>query len=248
VGLDGVFIGFESNSAPQLRRYSKGIRKDVNYQAYRFLTEQLGIRVEMGFIALDPLMGNEWRQTMQENLEFVKATRMYEYSPAFISEMRALEGTVYLQMLEKHNLKRDLIEGTLEYDYEYLNPEVREFVAWIEPFFSTRKDGSNPYYMLKNTLKVMKRNGNLNEELFELSNMLAFAEIDFVEGLLDVDFNHHWVGKFLQEQCVSRICSILDKMKTSLARETTMQDSQIETIVKSLERAIEYMENYHTVE
>jgi hypothetical protein len=197
----------------------------------------------MGFIAIDPLMGSEWRQTMRENLAFVKATRMYEYSPAFISEMRALEGTLYLQMLEKHNLKRDLIPGTLEYDYEYLNPEVKQFVERIEPFFSTRKASSNPYYMLKNTLKMMKRHGILSEELFDLSNLLAFAEIDFVEGLLDMDFNYRWAEKFRREQFVDRACSILDKMNEILAR-GDIQDSQVETLTEYLGPAIEYMENH----
>lgn len=248
VGLVGVFIGFESANDNQLRRYGKGVRKDVNYQAYQFLTLELAIRVEIGFIAIDPLMGRDWRETMRDNLAFIKATRMYEYSPAFISEMRALEGTNYLKMLEKHNLKRNQIPGTPEYDYEYLNPEVEQFMAYIEPLFSTRKKGSNPYYMFKNTLKSIKRNGILSQKLFGLSNRLALAEIDFVERLLDEDFNHNRIMKSLFIQCASRILSILYEIKEFLAREALMQNSQLKMLTEFLGQAIAYLEAFHTME
>ncbi len=247
VGLDWVFIGFESASDSQLKRYAKGIKKEVNYEAYNFLTGVLGIQVGFGFIGIDPLMGDEWRETMKENLSFIKATRMYEYSPSFLIEMRAFEQTPYLKMLEDRGLKKERIPGTLEYGYEYLSPEVKQFVTDLKPFFSNQvMEDSNPYYKFKNTLKVIirgNRQNPLSKELFDLSDHLAITEINYVESLLEADITDRNFVEELKENVTRELLSTLERIEHKLSTsQLPFQFSEGKRLQDDLEKAITHFE------
>lgn len=247
VGLDWVFIGFDSASDPQLKRYAKGIKKEVNYEAYNFLTGVLGIQVGFGFIGIDPLMGDEWRETIKDNLAFIKATKMYQYSPSYLIELRAFEQTPYLKMLEERGLKKNLIPETIEYSYEYLSPEVKQFVEYLKPFFSNQViEDSNSYYKFKNTLKVVIRGNRKNfssDELFCLSDRLALTEIKYVESLLEADITDKKFVEELKKDVTREILSILKRIEHKLsASQLPFQLSEVRRLQDDLEQAITHFE------
>lgn len=62
-GLRKVFLGAESFSDSQLRRYAKGVTPSANLSAIALLVDVLGLDVEIGFMPFDPLV------TLEELLE-----------------------------------------------------------------------------------------------------------------------------------------------------------------------------------
>lgn len=67
-GLDKVFVGVESGSDEQLRRFGKGTTVEQNIIAIRLLTS-IGINVRIGFIMFDPLMQNT--DDIRNNISFL---------------------------------------------------------------------------------------------------------------------------------------------------------------------------------
>ena len=70
-GLEKLFVGIESGSDNQLKRYNKGIKKSDSVIAIRILTA-LGISPRFGFITFDPLM--QGFNDLKENIEFLSRT------------------------------------------------------------------------------------------------------------------------------------------------------------------------------
>ncbi|HEU5409357.1 MAG TPA: radical SAM protein, partial [Nitrospira sp.] len=68
-GLDRLFMGIESGSDSQLRRYGKGIKAEHSIIAIRILTA-LGIPVRFGFITFDQLMVG--LAELKENIAFLE--------------------------------------------------------------------------------------------------------------------------------------------------------------------------------
>jgi hypothetical protein len=67
-GLARLFIGVESGSTSQLKRYGKGITPEQSIMALRILSS-LGIEIRIGFVMFDPLMTF---QELNENVEFLE--------------------------------------------------------------------------------------------------------------------------------------------------------------------------------
>ena len=86
-GLTRIFIGLESGSSSQLRRYGKQISVNGNYKAIEILRE-IGIDVVAGFIPIDHIMTLE---ELQENLKFLRRTGMYLKVSNPLSVMRTQE-------------------------------------------------------------------------------------------------------------------------------------------------------------
>ena len=70
-GLDRLFMGIESGSEAQLRRYGKGIKPEHSIFAIKILSA-LGIPLRFGFITFDQLMIG--LKDLKENIDFLERT------------------------------------------------------------------------------------------------------------------------------------------------------------------------------
>lgn len=88
-GLERLFIGVESGSEEQLKRYGKGTTPKQNIIAIRIATA-LGIKIRVGFVMFDPLM--EDRQDLLYNMQFLarEDVIMKKMNP-WLSEERILD-------------------------------------------------------------------------------------------------------------------------------------------------------------
>lgn len=98
-GLSKIFLGFESGSAGQLKRYNKGYTLDEFIQAIDIL-RSIGIQYELGYISLDPLMSLE---ELEESLNFIKEYQCVPYISAIYKELRIQKGNKsYIRLINKY--------------------------------------------------------------------------------------------------------------------------------------------------
>lgn len=131
-GLERAFLGLESGSQSQLKRYGKQLSIKSNYRAIEILRE-LGIDVVAGYIPVDPLMTLE---ELEETLLFLRKTGMYEKVSNPLSVLRVQEGSPYKTLLEKKGLLGERTEDLVFYNIKgYSDLRVQRIAAlasdWI---------------------------------------------------------------------------------------------------------------------
>lgn len=129
-GLMGLYLGIESGSKKQLRRYGKGVTVEENRQAIKILRE-LGFSLEVGFIFFSPLDDME---DLYNNISFIEETKLYETDSRIFGSLRVQKGTTYVDMLKRKKLLGRFLRESLSYSCRYQNDEVyfikRIFDTW----------------------------------------------------------------------------------------------------------------------
>jgi hypothetical protein len=161
-GLCGVYLGIESGSPRQLRRYCKGATVEENLQAMQIMRE-IGLDVEVGFIFFDPLANLD---DLEQNLDFISKTGLYKTSSRLFGSLRVQSCTPYYRVAQKRDLVGKLCSDTLIHDSRFQDPDV----AFVEETFSRWEAA---------TLKLVKQ--------LPLDAVLLIRERDFffVRDLLD---------------------------------------------------------------
>lgn len=134
MGLNKIFLGIESGSPSQLRRYHKGHTSHEASEASKRVLRS-GLALELGFIMFDPLCS---LTEIVENVDFLLDSDLARYVSGPTSELRLQTESRYLEELRQKEGKigRSLVVGdfdpdTLAYEYQYLDPYVGELVARV---------------------------------------------------------------------------------------------------------------------
>ena len=134
MGMRKVFLGIESGSASQLRRYTKGHTPDECAAASRAVLTA-GATLELGFIMFDPLCS---RSEIIENVRFLLDNDLAQYASSPTSELRMQVGSQYLQILHKVEAERgielydrELDPNTLSYRYRFADADVAELAQSV---------------------------------------------------------------------------------------------------------------------
>lgn len=181
-GLKQIYLGMESGSAGQLRRYYKGVRPEDNELALKVLRE-LGIQAACGWIMFDPMITPI---EIQENVAFIRRNNLLPASPAdsFItyplSRMRPLEGSPSVKILRDQGLLGERTASIVEYDARYEHRAVQEIVRQVEQW--ERGLDRPVIYALKNRVARMAW---LEGDIAASDKMLA--DIYFSLKKLDLD-------------------------------------------------------------
>lgn len=118
-GLRSLFLGIESGSDSQLRRYCKGVTAEQSVAAIELLTK-LGIEQDIGYIIFDPLVTvDELMQTVQ----FLERCHLNSNMSRFAKDMRIVPFTHYYNVYGKVFREFDLKQ--LEYLYGFENADVQ---------------------------------------------------------------------------------------------------------------------------
>jgi hypothetical protein len=122
IGLQKVFLGIESCSPSQLKRYAKGHTREEAAAAVRRL-QRLGLRVEIGVILFDPLCTID---EIEDSLKFMRGHGLSALASGLSSELRLQVATHYLALLERYEEKCGsklhsgrLDPDTLSYPYTF---------------------------------------------------------------------------------------------------------------------------------
>lgn len=118
-GLRSLFLGIESGSNSQLRRYCKGVTAEQSVAAIEFLTK-LGIEQDIGYIIFDPLVTVD---ELMQTVEFLEMCNLNSNMSRFAKDMRIVPFTHYHKVHGKVFKQFDLKQ--LKYLYSFYNADVQ---------------------------------------------------------------------------------------------------------------------------
>lgn len=134
-GLVRVFLGLESGSQSQLKRYGKQMTVEENFKAVEVLRD-LGIDVVAGYIPIDYLMTIT---ELRETIEFLDKTGMGMKVSNPLSVLRVQAGSSYLKLMERENLLGEQTDDLVFYKAKFKDPRI-QLVAeiadkWVEDLY-----------------------------------------------------------------------------------------------------------------
>jgi radical SAM superfamily enzyme YgiQ (UPF0313 family) len=150
-GLRKVFLGVESGSITQLKRYKKGHTPVEAIQAINFL-RRIKVDIEIGFILFDPLCTLE---EVKENIEFLCNNELAEITSSLGSglELRLHIDSPYVKLLNEFESATGIALYRKEYQNDYLNYTsfyANESVKKLSNFVKVANKTIRPlYYPLK---------------------------------------------------------------------------------------------------
>jgi len=103
LGFNLMFIGIESGSDSQLKRYLKQTTREENMAAIRML-QQEGIHVDGGFIMFDDLLDDSLSEVL-ENISFLREANVPRFFVAPFNRLIIYPNTSYEHMLRKKRTK-----------------------------------------------------------------------------------------------------------------------------------------------
>lgn len=184
-GLKGLFVGAESGSASQLKRYGKGYDVRVNYEALKLLLE-IGIQPQVGFIPFDPLVS---RRELLENLDFleleIKGVPVYQYISSPINVMRIQRGTPFVNLMENRGLLGELEENLSFYSSAFRDPRLGHLAEILNQWFRDIIDQRYPVLQL---YRASDKNSIFDRDTFSLAGeymrRMHQMDIDYLRELL----------------------------------------------------------------
>ena len=197
-GLRVLFIGIESGSPKQLRRYGKAATVEENEEAIR-LVEEVGICVIPGFIMMDPLVTPD---EIRDNIAFLRRTGMDARITYPLKTYIPLKESRLTKMLISEGLVdvNSYMPDRLAYDkYFFKNERVAEALRKI-------KDWEDSQAMFFWELKIIFRSSNFgqvseSEKLLirELVDEQTRILLDYLDELINLSEEEVVQEKMVQE-------------------------------------------------
>jgi radical SAM superfamily enzyme YgiQ (UPF0313 family) len=244
-GLDSVFIGIESGSTTQLRRYGKGYPMEINFAAVDFI-KSLGLKLEIGFIPIDPLMPDgSWRDEMRDNIVLARYLNVAKSIPTWLAPLRVYKNSPMEKTLKYKQLLGACNEETEEYEVKYLSKEVQQFLCDLGPVLC--KDpitGENGYYQFKREFKTVQRRPIQGlEEINIYGERIIEEEVLFVERLLNATSQSQIAearGRF-----ISNSLAVFEQMTQYCKRHEEV--SYVKNVIGWIEKAIQSLTNWQSL-
>jgi len=171
-GLSLVFIGVESLSNSQLKRYGKGIRVEDSVRAVD-IVNSLDLPIEIGFIMFDPFVTLDELREIAANL---RISGMWENVGSLFSKMLIQKDTSYEQWLNMKGLLKEFDVNLMSHGWEFQN----ERVAHVAKICLDWSDIFHPVYRLLRNLDRTKRNYKIAKEFMRKFRNIDLEVLDHV--------------------------------------------------------------------
>lgn len=176
-GLRRVYLGIESGSPSQLKRFCKGVSVSDNLRAIKILRE-LGLEIEVGFIFFDFVATLD---DLHNNITFIEQSGIHQTDSRILGSLRIQKGSPYVDLAKKKNLLGEEDPGQLSYQAKYLDKDVeaieKTFSAWekatkalvkILPSYLRIKSYQLDFYFIKELVNCYR-----NQETVTLADVMA---------------------------------------------------------------------------
>lgn len=158
-GLSLVYIGAETFSETQLKRYGKGVSSKDEIASINKIID-LGIPMELGLITFDPILSI---QELSENVRMIEDTGLWRYSGQLFNELHVFEGNPYCNILKRAKLDTGFDPDFMTYSYSYKDSEIERIRNVCIPF---KKEFDSVYTSARNIFRTnFKIPGPINEYL-----------------------------------------------------------------------------------
>ncbi|MFK4241833.1 B12-binding domain-containing radical SAM protein [Micromonospora chokoriensis] len=192
-GLQKVFLGIESCSPTQLKRYAKGHTRNEAVAAAELL-RSLGVRVEIGVILFDPLCTLD---EIEDSLQFMRQHNLASVASGISSELRLQTSSHYLEVLRKYERARDVAlhdpvfdPDTLMHSYRFADQEVQRLYDSVQ-LWNRRL---HPLYYPSKSLSRFGVTGALGESVQELRTATNLFRDETCDAILSA-IRHARVGR-----------------------------------------------------
>lgn len=218
-GLIIVYIGVETFSPTQLRRYGKSldlftIKKSIE------LLQQLGIRFIIGLIIFDPLMN---LSELRENIKFIEENNLLGNISSISKEMRIQRGTPYYKMANKKGITLTLNQDDLVfYDYrpeDYIDSRMGKIVSVMRWFYKLFNENNYRFpdtpAFLETLIDFPSQGEDVKKKLLMIPKQVAQLELSLLKyltsknGSQDPGIDMKTIKIICNEQ-ISNIISLLD--------------------------------------
>lgn len=204
-GLSLVYLGVESLSDTQLKRYGKGVRAIDSIKALEAI-EAIGIPMELGYILFDPLLTFS---ELQENVVRLTSRSFSQYIGQMFNNLRIQRDSTFVNLLRLRGLLGDYNPDTIEYSYEYQN----QFIAKIASICLIWKDEIDEIYSMARNIQRTEFNNSYCDNFIREMRLLDLHILEhLIESYkvskivkLDVTFekNRFYLVKSLKEGLLS---------------------------------------------
>jgi len=220
-GLTQVFLGVESGSCGQLKRFGKPASVDENFKAVNKL-HSLGIQVVAGFIVIDYLMTIE---ELEENIIFIdKVGALDPTKRIFISDflvtLRAQEGSAFPKLLQKNELLRSKNAQHLNYNADYRDARIGKIATMVEEW---RKEDFVSVYILKNRVSKLSLENAVSAEreiLEQFLHKLKVLDYEYLFELTKSTKQNRDMGEVRRKFVLKRLC-LVEKLQLEISHMVT---------------------------
>ncbi len=176
-GLAGVFLGVESGSPTQLKRYAKGATVAQNEMALCIL-EEMGLEADVGFIMFDPFVTIE---ELAENTAFIRRTSLKDGFSRLGKPVRLTPYTSLTSRAIRHGLCRSQLSiDTLSYPYHFADART---AAVFEEFSTWEQRTAPRAYDLQS---VLRANGYTTEGAYKARSDLVAMRREQLDKLAEL--------------------------------------------------------------
>jgi len=218
-GLIYVYIGVESFSATQLRRYGKSLDIFTIKRSIELL-QQLGIRFIIGLIIFDPLMNFA---ELRENIKFIEENNLLGNISSISKEMRIQRGTPYYKMANKKGITLTLNQDDLVfYDYkpeDYIDSRMGKIVSVMRWFYKLFNENNYRFpdtpAFLETLIDFPSQGEDIKKKLLMIPGQVAQLELSLLKYLIskmegeDPSIDKEIIRIICNEQ-INNITSLLD--------------------------------------
>ena len=189
-GLVKIFIGLESGSKTQLKRYGKGFKFEEFKRVYQLLNKYK-VDYELGFIMIDPLMSFK---ELKDNLAFIKQYDIIPNISSIYKELRIQSGNkLYLSQVKTIEKKNGInIASDLDFNSQEYNilTYVDNRITFINNIMKQYDDVSYKIYYLFRIITQYSENtsnkiGIDQSAFFKILSSIKNLEISFLEKLVE---------------------------------------------------------------
>lgn len=185
-GMIKIFLGFESGSSEQLKRYNKGFSLS-EFLSAKSILDQLSIDYELGYICLDPLMT---LAELNDSLQFIQRYNCIPHISSIYKELRIQCGNFsYLKQVRVYEKQHHmLLLGEMDHTeqmypiLQYANPSINTIKEYMTAY---EQQSYQLYYYMRILTQYVEKDTAESHWVYRTMQDLKYLDYDLLTALVN---------------------------------------------------------------